>query len=229
MSPEPSPAPGQASGPSADSTHRGVLSPIDRLTELLYGIILVLTFTGTLRVASQGMDDVRTTLWAAVGCSVAWGFVDGSMYVFSCLVSRNRSYSLARQLRDEPAAARTAIMASVPSVVAQALSSAEWDRVVTALGRIDVPPPARVKRNDLVGGVAIFVLANAALLPLAAPYALIADLGLAQRVSNALALALLFAVGYGLGRYMGERPLRVALLLVAFGFALVAATIALGG
>jgi VIT1/CCC1 family predicted Fe2+/Mn2+ transporter len=114
-------------------------------------------------------------------------------------------------------------------VVAQALSSAEWDKVVTALARIDVPPPARVKHDDLVGGVAIFALANAALLPLAAPYALIANLGLAQRVSNAIALALLFAVGYGLGRYMGERPLRVAVLLVAFGLALVAATIALGG
>ena len=229
MAPEPPPAPNQASEPSADPTSRHVLSPIDRLTELLYGIILVLTFTGTLRVASQGKDDVRTTLSAAVGCSLAWGFVDGSMYVFSCLVSRNRSYSLTRKLRDEPAAARTALMASVPSVVAQALSSAEWDRVVAALARINVPPPARVKRDDLVGGVVIFLLANVALLPLAAPYALIADLALAQRVSNALALALLFAVGYGLGRYVGERPLRVALLLVAFGLALVAATIALGG
>ena len=231
MPPEPlaPPAPDQASGPSADSTGRGVLSPIDRLTELLYGIILVLTFTGTLRVASQGKDDVRTTLWAAVGCSLAWGLVDGGMYVFTCRASRNRSYFLARQLRDEPAAARRAIMASVPSVVAQALSSSEWDRVVAALGRIEVPPRARVKRDDLVGGVAIFLLANATLLPLAAPFALIGDLALAQRVSNALALVLLFAVGYGLARYTGDRPLRVALLFVAFGLALVAATIALGG
>jgi hypothetical protein len=229
MAPEPPAAPDQATGPPADSTRRRVLSPMDRLTELLYGIILVLTFTGTLRVAAQGKDDVRTTLWAAVGCSLAWGLVDGSMYVFGSLESRNRSYSLVRQLRDEPAAARSTIMASVPSVVAQALSSAEWDKVVAALGRIKVPPSARVKREDVVGGVAIFLLANVALLPLAAPYALIADIALAQRVSNALALALLFAVGCGLARYTGERPLRVALLLVAFGLALVAATIALGG
>ena len=231
MPPEPPapPAPDQASGPSADSTGRGVLSPIDRLTELLYGILLVLTFTGTHRVAAQGKDDVRTTLWAAVGCSLAWGLVDGSMYVFSCLASRNRSYSLARQLRDEPAAARRVIMASVPSVVAEALSASEWDKVVAALGRFPVPPRARVKRDDLVGGFAIFLLANAALLPLAAPYALIADLALAQRVSNTLALALLFAVGYGLARYTGESPLRRRARFVAFGLALVAATIALGG
>ena len=39
-----------------DSQTCAVLSSIDRLTELLYGIILVLTFTGTLRVAAQGGD-----------------------------------------------------------------------------------------------------------------------------------------------------------------------------
>jgi hypothetical protein len=231
MHPEPPvpPAPEQAGDPSADSTGRRVLSPIDRLTELLYGIILVLTFTGTQRVASQGRDDVRATLWAAVGCSVAWGLVDGCMYVFSCRVSRNRSYSLARQLREEPAAARATIMASVPSAVARALSPADWDRVVAALGRVEVPPLVRVKRDDLVGGVAIFVLANATLLPLAAPFALFGDLAFAQHFSNALALVLLFAVGGGLAHYTGERPLRVGLLLVAFGLALVGATIALGG
>ena len=80
-----------------------------------------------------------------------------------------------------------------------------------------------------MGGVRIFLLANAALLPLSAPYALIGNLALAQRVSNTLAIALLFTVGYGLARYTGERPLRGALLLVAFGLALVAATMALGG
>ncbi len=228
MALEPPPAPDQASA-SVDSTGRAVLSPIDRLTELLYGIILVLTFTGTLRVASQGNDDVRTTLWAAVGCSLAWGLVDGSMYVFSCLASHDHHYYLVRLLRDEPAAARKAIMASVPSVVAQALSSADWDKVVAALGRVKVPPRVRVQRDDLVGGVAIFVLANTALLPLAAPYALIANLGLAHNISNALALVLLFAVGYWLGHYTGGRPLRVALLLVAFGLAIVAVTLALGG
>jgi len=57
-----------------------VLNPIDRLTEVLYGIIMVLTFTGTLRVAAQGGEAPGTTLWGAVGCSLAWGLVDGTMF-----------------------------------------------------------------------------------------------------------------------------------------------------
>jgi hypothetical protein len=60
-----------AGAANADAPHAGVLSPIDRLTELLYGIILVLTFTGTLRVATRGGREVGVTLWAAVGCSLA--------------------------------------------------------------------------------------------------------------------------------------------------------------
>jgi VIT1/CCC1 family predicted Fe2+/Mn2+ transporter len=86
-----------------------------------------------------------------------------------------------------------------------------------------------VGRDDLLGGVAIFLLANAALLPLAAPFVVIDDLDLAQHVSNAVALVLLFGAGHRLARYTGERPFRVALGFVASGLVLVTATNALGG
>jgi len=206
-----------------------VLNPIDRLTEVLYGIILVLTFTGTLRVATQGGEELGTTLWAAVGCSLAWGIVDSTMYVFGALASRNRSYQLLRALKDDPAAGRRALDASIPSVVAHALSGAEWDKVTAALLKLPVPPRARVTRDDVAGGAAIFLLANAALLPLAAPFVLIADPDLALHVSNGLALALLFATGVRLARYTGTNPLWEGLRFMAWGAALVALTIALGG
>jgi len=101
--------------------------------------------------------------------------------------------------------------------------------VAAALAKLPVPARARVTRDDVAGGAAIFLLANAALLPLAAPFVLITDLGLAQHVSNGLALALLFAAGAKLARYTGQRPLWGGLRFMASGAALVAATIALGG
>jgi len=214
---------------AGDSGGRGVLSPIDRLTELLYGIILVLTFTGTIRVAAQGGDDPATTLWAAVGCSLAWGLVDASMYIFSSQTARSRSFYLVRRLRADPEEGRRLVANAVPAAVNEALSPAEWDRVVAALGKVPVPPRARVTRNDLGGAVAIFFLANAALLPLAVPFALISDLRAAQYVSNVVALVLLFGCGLALAPYTGERPAWVAFRLTGFGVALVGATIALGG
>lgn len=208
---------------------RGVLSPVDRLTELLCGLLLVLTSTGTLRVAVKGQADLRTILWAAVGSSLAWGLVDAAMYVFGQLESRNRSYHLLGALRADPTTGLRQVAASVPSVVAEALSSNDWDKLVETLNKLPVPPRARITRNDLLGAASIFVLANAALLPVAAPFAIIADTGVAKYVSDALALLWLFLCGFLLARYTGERPLAVAIPFVGFGVALVVATIALGG
>jgi VIT1/CCC1 family predicted Fe2+/Mn2+ transporter len=157
------------------------------------------------------------------------GVVDASMYVLGCLTSRNHSYQFVRTLRDDPQSGRQQMAAAMPAVVFQSLSAAEWDNVLASLARIPVPPRARVRRDDVLGGVAIFLLANAALLPLVAPFALISDLNLSQQVSNALALAMLFGCGFKLARYTGERPLKLALGFTVFGCVLVAVTIALGG
>jgi hypothetical protein len=45
---------------------RRVLDPIDRVTEVLFGLIMVLTFTGSLSVAGAGRDDVRAMIAGAV-------------------------------------------------------------------------------------------------------------------------------------------------------------------
>jgi hypothetical protein len=45
-----------------------VLDPIDRVSEVLLGLIMVLTFTGSLSIAEAGRYDVRTMLIGALGC-----------------------------------------------------------------------------------------------------------------------------------------------------------------
>lgn len=57
-----------------------VLSPVDRISEILFGLIMVLTFTGAISVSNDGRQEVRDLLWAALGCNVAWGLVDAIMY-----------------------------------------------------------------------------------------------------------------------------------------------------
>lgn len=55
--------------PAGDNTQPWrVLDPVDRISELLFGLFMVLTFTGTLSVASAGREDLRTMLVAAIGC-----------------------------------------------------------------------------------------------------------------------------------------------------------------
>jgi VIT1/CCC1 family predicted Fe2+/Mn2+ transporter len=50
-----------------------------------------------------------------------------------------------------------------------------------------------------------------------------------MRVSNSIAIVMLFLAGYAFGNYSGYRPLRVGLFMVALGVAMVGLTIALGG
>jgi hypothetical protein len=54
-----------------------VLDPVDRSGEVLFGLIVALTFTTTFEVATAGAVDVRTMLIGALGCNLAWGLVDG--------------------------------------------------------------------------------------------------------------------------------------------------------
>ena len=57
-----------------------VLEPHERISEVLFGLIMVLTFTGSLSVAQAGRDDVRAMLIGALGCNLAWGIIDAVFY-----------------------------------------------------------------------------------------------------------------------------------------------------
>jgi len=68
---------------------RRVLEPIDRVSEVIFGVLMAMTFIGALSVGSERLE-VRTALVAALGCNVAWGLVDGIMYVVAQLTERTR-------------------------------------------------------------------------------------------------------------------------------------------
>ena len=61
----------------------GPLDPTDRFAEVVFGVIMAMTFTGTVSVASAGEQDIRQMLYAALGCNLAWGIVDAVMYVMT--------------------------------------------------------------------------------------------------------------------------------------------------
>src|SRR6187402_3226698 len=67
-----------------------VLDPIDRVSEVLFGLIMVLTFTGSLSIAEAGREDVRTMLIGALGCNLAWGIIDAMLYLMGCLAEKSQ-------------------------------------------------------------------------------------------------------------------------------------------
>ena len=61
------------------------------------------------------------------------------------------------------------------------------------------------------------------------PFLLISEPTRALRASNAIAIVMLWAGGYSLGRHSGMQPWLVALAMAVMGAVLAAITIALGG
>ncbi len=209
-----------------------VLDPVDRVSEVMFGLFMVLTFTGALSVASAGKEEVRTMLATAIGCNTAWGLVDGVMYVLRNLVTRGHRRALAREVR---AAARSedaqTLIAGEIGPLAQAIDAAQIERLRQWL--VAQPdsalPRVAVTAQDLRGAVGIFLLVFASTFPVVLPFVFVADLKLAMRLSGAIAIAMMFGCGYSWGRYAGLKPWRSGLALVALGIATEAVIIALGG
>jgi hypothetical protein len=71
---------------------RRVLEPVERLSEVVFGRIMVLTFAGSLSLAAAGHAAVRTMLIDALGCNLAWGIIDAIMYLMSRLSERGHNH-----------------------------------------------------------------------------------------------------------------------------------------
>ena len=160
-----------------------VLDPIDRISEVLFGLFMVLTFTGTLSVLDSGRDEVRSMLVAAIGCNIAWGFVDGVMYVLRNLVARGRKARLVRAVRaaSQPEQAHRLIGDEIGGL-SGALGTAELERVrqwIVAQPEQD-RPAVRVTGLDLRGAVAVFLLVFLSTFPVVLPFVFIADPGIGQ-------------------------------------------------
>jgi len=216
----------------AEAVREPVLSPVDRVSELLFGLFMALTFVGAVSVAESGREEIRAMLTAALGCNLAWGLADAVMYLVRTVTDRGRSLTLVRSVRAaaDPETGRRLIEASLSRTAAGLVSEAELEAIrgrVVALP--SVPERPTLKRDDLLAALAVFLIVVASTFPVVLPYVIFADVGTAKVVSRAVTLAMLFCGGLALGRYAGYGSWRAGFMMVGLGTALVAAIIALGG
>jgi hypothetical protein len=207
------------------------LDPADRASELLFGLIMVLTFTLSLGASEAGKADINVVLIGALGCNLAWGVIDAVMYLMGVRGERGLAGSAARAIRnaDSPEAAYATIAGQLPPAILPALSTKDFERIrlhLRTLPEESLEPP--IGPQDYLAAIGVFFLVFFCVLPVAAPFLLIDDLQTALRISNAVAILMLFLTGFAFGRHIG-RPWQVGLSMVAIGLVLVAIAIALGG
>ena len=110
-----------------DRSTRRVIEPAERIAEILFGLIMVLTFTGSLSVAEAGRDDVRAMLIGALGCNLAWGVIDGLFYLMGCLAEKGRNLAAYKAVLNATTAdeARGLIAGALPPLVVSLLKPEE--------------------------------------------------------------------------------------------------------
>ena len=204
---------------------------MDRISEVLFGLIMALSFTLTFAVATADNMAVRTMLLAALGCNLAWGIIDGGVYLLARLNQQGRAVLRWRAARDAPDAgtAQRVIADAMPPLLASVVEPAQLETMRQKLSQLPEPAHPRLTKSDWLGALGIFLLSFLSTFPIVIPFLLIGDARLALRVSNAVAIAMLFLCGFLFGRYAGFRPMAMGVAMVALGGTLVAVAIALGG
>jgi hypothetical protein len=211
------------------------LAPGERLGELLFGLIMTLTFTlGAGAVVGTAEGASTSLLFATIGCNVAWGVIDGVLLILGRIFDRGRLVRLGH-----------AIAATSDEQQALDIVAGEFDDTLVpitsderriALYRDVVSRVRQSQRGqptvtwaDARAALAVFCLVFFASLPAALPYLVIGDPWIALRVSNALLIGVLFWVGYRWASYTSFNPLRFGVALTALAVVLVLIAILLGG
>jgi hypothetical protein len=207
--------------------------------EILFGLIMTLTFTlaAGIVIQEEGRAGAREMLIGILGCNLAWGIIDGVLYVLGQVFERGRFRRIGVNLRQAISveAARQMVAdeldESLMAVTDDPTRERLYRTIVEQVRSVPAMPamPNRVGRNDLLGGLAAGWLVFACSFPAVLPFLFLDDPRLALRVSNAILLGLLFFVGWRAARQTLARPWIAGMVFLLVGVLLVALAIPLGG
>ena len=180
-----------------DKPHKGFLDPMERISEILFGLVMVLTITCSFSVGGGGRTEVRQMLVGALGCNVAWGVIDAVLYWLACFHAQGRKIMALRAARDsqDPEEAYRVIADYLPPVIASTTTPAELEVIRRRLQQL--PEPAQrphISGDEWLAGLGVFVLVVVATVPVVLPFVVVSDPTRALRISNAVAILLLFVM-----------------------------------
>jgi VIT1/CCC1 family predicted Fe2+/Mn2+ transporter len=206
------------------------LDPIDRASEVVFGTLMAMSFSGTLSVATAGEQDVHTMMLAALGCNLAWGLTDGVMFLVAAVTEERRKAGLLVRLhkaRDKAEADRL-IAAELPPRLQTHANPAVYEAIRESL--MNAPEQIKVLSfRRIRDAIQVFLLVVLSTFPIVLPFMFVEEPMRALRLSNLMGLLTLFVSGYFLGRFADGRPLRFAFGMSLIGAVMIGVIIALGG
>ena len=205
--------------------------------EALFGLIMTLTFTlgADLVIQEQGREGARQMLVGILGCNLAWGLIDGVLYVLGCAFERGRLHRIGYEVHAAPSPlrARQLVAAELDELLVPITDARQRDSLYAAIvQRVKtgaIAPPQPLTRKDLLGGLESGLLVFACSFPAVLPFLLFDEPRFALRVSNTILLALLYYLGYRHAQHTLAKPWIAGLAFLVAGLLLVAVAIQLGG
>jgi hypothetical protein len=211
------------------------LDPLDRLSEFLFGLIMVLSFTlGAGLIVGEDEQATRQMLLTIIGCNIAWGLIDGAMYIINGLCERSGKARLLDALRhsaseqDALAMVGGALDARLEPFTSAEERSHLYTEVLQRLRNVS-PQRTRLTREDLGGALACFMLVLLSTVPAVLPFLFIDDRYLALRISNLLLIGLLFLTGWRWARATHSNPWVFGTFFLLAGLGMVAIAMVFGG
>ena len=211
------------------------LSPAERLSEIIFGLIMVLTITSTLKIAlTDGEAGIRTMAIAALGCNAAWGIVDGAMYIFTGVFERDRCARLVSCIKSTPDnnSALAAIENELEPTILWVLDETERKRIYTEVLKSAsraLPQESKITKDDFFGAISCFLIVFFSTFPVLIPLLVVQNLDIATRISNLVAIGMLFFIGYEWAKYTNRNRFKAGMGMVLIGSSIVGVTLALGG
>lgn len=205
---------------------------MERISETLFGLIMALTFICSLGVAAGASINIQTMLIGALGCNLAWGIVDGGLYLLARINDRGGKIVTLLAIRRAPDSetARRVIADALPPELAAYLPPEQLELMRQRLQQLPEPSSGpRLTKRDWTGALGLCLLSFVSTFPVVIPFLFLSDARLALRVSYAVAIVMLFGCGYVFGIHSGLRPWAAGLSMVAVGGTLVGIAVALGG
>ncbi|WP_160105797.1 hypothetical protein [Pseudomonas izuensis] len=215
----------------AEKKRAPVLDPIDRVSEVIFGLLMAMTFTGTISVVTTDQEAERVMMIAALGCNLAWGLADAAMYLLRVLIERSRNRTLLTSLRGgvDASTGQALVADALPPRIATAAGTDGLEMLRQRLAEAPAVSVPRLGTDDFKGALGVFLLVVLSTFPLVVPFMLLDQTMLAVRVSNLVGVGMLFVAGWILSRYAGVKPWLGGFTLAIAGSLLIVAIIALGG
>src|SRR5262245_42911404 len=128
----------------SENTSATALDPVYRSSEVIFGLLMAMSFIGSISVATDGQEEVRTLLIAALGCNLAWGLVDAVMHLVGMKTQKRRNRALIERLHggQDAAAGRALVADELSGPLAASLGEEGLEMLRK---RLAATPPAAVR------------------------------------------------------------------------------------